>query len=139
MGNAVAFATLGRHVAALNALADGEEFISRVAAESADEIEKQLKSDLDSGLDAYGLPMAKRQVDGKPAMVGAFDKYVRVDPIGNTVLIRLRGKVPVLHHHGDGKGKDIKRRLIPVSLIPVHWIPKIRKVAIKTMQGVLGG
>ena len=40
MGNAAAFATLGRHVAALNALANGEEFITRVAAEAADEIEE---------------------------------------------------------------------------------------------------
>lgn len=139
MGNAAAMATLGRHVAALNALADGEEFVTRAAAEAADAIEKQLKSDLDSGLDAYGMTMAKRQVDGKPAMVGAFDKYVRVDPVGNVVLLRLRGKVPVLHHHGDGRGKDIKRRLIPVSTIPVHWLPLIRKATIKTMQGVLNG
>lgn len=139
MGNAAAMATLGRHVAALNALADGEEFVTLAAAEAADAIEKQLKSDLDSGLDAYGMTMAKRQVDGKPAMVGAFDKYVRVDPVGNVVLLRLRGKVPVLHHHGDGRGKDIKRRLIPVSTIPVHWLPLIRKSTIKTMQGVLNG
>ena len=132
--NAVAFAKLGRHQLLVEAL--GEEFVSRTTAEAADFVERQLKSDLDSGKDAYGAPMAKRK-DGEPAMVGAFDKHVRVDAIGNTVLIRLRGKHAVLHHHGHGRGQDTKRRIIPVNLIPIHWLPKLRGVAVKNFNRIL--
>lgn len=133
MGNASA--RIGRHIAAFNALAS-PEFIARTAAEAADVIEDVLESDLDAGKDAYGLPMARRK-DGKPALVGAFRKYVRVDPIGKVVLIRLRGKAPVLHHFGRGRGKDVERRIIPTAGIPVHWLPLLRGAVIKVAGGIL--
>lgn len=132
--NAAALAKLGRHQLAVEAL--GETFVSRVAAEGADFIERQLKSDLDSGKDAYGAPMPPRK-DGQPAMVGVFDKHIRVTPLGNTVYIRLFGKGPVLHLNGNGRGADVQRRVIPQGTTPIHWLPKLRGVAVKTFNRVL--
>jgi hypothetical protein len=131
MGNASALAAVGRHVAALRALAGGDEFITEVAAECADVIETELQRTSDANQDPYGRPLAKRKQDGRAAMVGYYQKHVRVDPIGNTVIIRLRNKHAVLHHFGDGRGNDVPRMMIPTEGVPQHWLPKIRGAAVK--------
>lgn len=131
MGNATASALLGRHVAALRAMANGDEFITEAAAETADVIETELKRSLDSGADPYGKPWPKSKDGGKPVLVGAFAKHVRIDPIGNTVIIRLRDKHAVLHHFGNARGKTPARPMIPTSGIPVQWLPKMRGAIVR--------
>ena len=133
MGDAAAMAQLGRHVAALRALAGGDEFISEVAAEAADVIEAELQKTSDANQDPYGRQLAKRK-DGKPAMVGYYRKHVRVDPIGDTVIIRLRDKHAVLHHFGDARGSDVPRPLIPTDGLPVQWLPKLRNATVKVFN-----
>lgn len=97
--------------------------IPSVVSALADEQTKTIAA----GQDAYGSPWTpKKKADGAFTFVKPED--IQVGAVGRIVFIRIKSRVPVLHHFGYAKG-NIARGVIPSGRMPSAWSKRILDIA----------
>lgn len=95
------------------------DVVSAIAAE-------QTKT-IDASQDAYGVPWPAKK-SGDPAFSFVSSSDVQVGAAGRVVFIRLKSRVPVLHHLGYAKGHTA-RAVIPVAKMPPAWSRRLIDIA----------
>lgn len=95
------------------------DVVSAIAAE-------QTKT-IDASQDAYGVPWAPKK-SGDPAFSFVSSSDVQVGAAGRVVFIRIKSRVPVLHHFGHAKG-HVTRAVIPVAKMPPAWSRRLLDIA----------
>ena len=81
--------------------------------EIAKVVEKDLNRTLAAGQAPDGTPWKLRKDGGKPLQNAR--NAIAVGAVGNTIIIRLRGRSNVLHHFGYARG-GIERQIIPTEI-----------------------
>lgn len=86
----------------------------KLAAIAAQELDRQLRANIDQGVAPDGTPWQFTQ-DGRQPLVNA-GAALTVQPIGSVVVATLTGP-EARHHLGTARGK-IKRQILPDKLSP---------------------
>jgi len=129
--NSIGFAALNDKIAMFRVkLSDVAE--GAAPAVSAALLEEQRKT-IAAQTDAYGGAWTPKKIDdgdfrfAKPADVVA-------GAIGNTIIVRIKERVVVLHHNGHARG-NVARRVIPYGgKIPPRWSARIKAIVLEHMR-----
>lgn len=94
------------------------ELVSAIASEQGKTI--------GAGQDAYGVAWPANKDGSKFTFVAVSD--VVVGAVARIVFVRLKSRVPVLHHYGYAKG-HVMRSVIPTKTLPKAWSNRILAIA----------